>query len=362
MVRVKKRLRRLAYGAVAAWQGDDAPASFHAWGQARALEKTVAPMRPSNPRYRIVFTGLTRGGFLCQGKVSNMQFYPLLAAPLAAQGIEMHFACTEGAMKRLTDDRPSAVVHIYNEDALAKQGVTFERPYDLAPHVVELNTQATARLMSHKGRFSRFLEERGILTPARIETPRAGERVFSNAIVGSKEGAHLVGADSDPMPFDPERHNTAFIDTRFTYRGEDYYTSIRMMSVGGTMLHAGCRASRVTKGNPSVTASDTPVDPDFINALQEAIVVPHTAALRDLAFRITDGLDLGVFAHDVLVCRETGQLYVTESGFKMDDHSFRKHLIGIKDQIPSLRLIFDDAAPQNLADALMKELGLEKRG
>jgi hypothetical protein len=207
------------------------------------------------------------------------------------------------------------------------------------------NAPSSAAVIADKRATNRLLARHGIAVPAMAGAHET--RIFSNAVARSNAPTLVLEEASG----DPERYETRFVDTRVTHRGAAYYTSLRLLCVGPTILHAYVRARPVEAG-AAVHNRDTPLDPGLIECLQARCVEPRAVELTTLAGRLAEALGPGFYAHDVLVERGTGELFVCETGWKFDDFTFRDHIRPIADRVPSQRVLFDGGIPRRSAEAL----------
>jgi len=215
------------------------------------------------------------------------------------------------------------------------------------------NAAATAACIASKPCTAERLEAHGIAVPARVQRPAADGAVFSNAVTGSGLPAFVLASGD---AFDPSRHNTEFVDTRVIVDGVAYYTTPRLLCVGGTLVHAYVRARPAAEGRPSVHAADTPRDPGLIEHLQRVLVEANRARLVDLARSLGDALGPGFYAHDLLVCNRTGAILVCETGYKFNDMAYTTHLAPIAARLASHRLMFGPDFARASARAFLAEL------
>ena len=167
--------------------------------------------------------------------------------------------------------------------------------------------------------------------------PRAGVQIFSNAIRDTGAEVQLL---DDMRETDANRYNTEFIDTRVDFRGESYFTTVRLMCVGPEIVHAYVRVRPTKEGNPSVHAKDTPMHPELIEYLQERQVRQRYDELARLAECLSDTLGYGFYAHDLLIASNSSDIFVAESGFKFNDWSYTDRLDSIKEYLPSHKILF----------------------
>ena len=296
----------------------------------KAAEAIVAA-NPRPERARVVFTIFNAGMFHGPGKIQPVVFLPPFCAVLASHGVASHFVSTVEGLAVRTGPR-SVVVHIYRE-----VGCDLVTPeiIDAQKDSLIFNAPETGRVIADKMATNRLLARHGIPVPALAEGHES--RIFSNSVSDSGARIQLLRAGA---PLDPERYNTEFIDTRVRVEGKSYLTTIRLLCVDRHILHAYVRASEVSpEGRLSVHAIDTPLDPALIEHLQATLVVPRMQELADIARRLADVLGPGFYAHDLLVRRGTGEIYVCESGFKFHDWSYGNRIKPIADALPSHRIM-----------------------
>jgi hypothetical protein len=78
--------------------------------------------------------------------------------------------------------------------------------------------------------------------------------------------------------------------------------------------YVGCRPT--SEGNPSVHLSDAK-NPGAINYFNYSFSIPFQEQLQTLCSQMGSVFGLGFYIHDFLPCRQTGRLFVSESGFKL---------------------------------------------
>jgi hypothetical protein len=91
---------------------------------------------------------------------------------------------------------------------------------------------------------------------------------------------------------------------------------IRAYAVGEVRVatYVGCRPT--SEGNPSVHLSDAK-NPEAINYFNYSFSIPFQEQLQTLCCQMGSVFGLGFYIHDFLPCRQTGRLFVSESGFKL---------------------------------------------
>src|SRR5262249_22980527 len=110
----------------------------------------------------------------------------------------------------------------------------------------------------------------------------------------------------------------------------------RALAVTGTMIAAFVRLRPTGQAEASVHAGDTPTDRDLISHFHTTLVEANRSRLFHLCEQIGKALGPGFYGHDVLPCRETGKLYVSETNFKFDDEDYRDALWPMSSDLPFL--------------------------
>ena len=323
------------------------------YGDPVEAAEAIVAANPRSERARVVFTIFNAGIFQGPGKIQPIVFLPPFCAVLASHGVASHFVSTVDGLAVRTGPR-SVVVHIYRE-----VGCDLVTPEILAAQKesIVFNAPETGRIIANKLETNLLLSRHGIPVPA---LARGHERrIFSNSVNDSGARIQLLKPGAT---LDPGRYNTEFIDTRVSVGGRSYLTTIRLLCVDRHILHAYVRASEVSpEGRLSVHAIDTPLDAALIEHLQAALVVPRMQELADIARRLADVLGPGFYTHDLLVRRDTGELYVCESGFKFHDWSYGNRIKPIADALPSHRIMLTPDHAANSARlflAACRERGL----
>lgn len=293
--------------------------------------RAVVEANPDPERARVVFTAFNQGMLGGPGKMQPACFLPPFCAVLASRGIASHFVSSPQDLAVRTGPH-TVVVHIYREVGcdIAEPGIVAAQKDSIV-----FNAPLVGRMIADKKAAHRAFSEAGLPMPP---LARGDERyIFSNAVQDSGAATRLLKAGQE---LNPERYNTAFIDTRVAYEGKSYFTTVRLMCVGPHILHAYVRAGEVSaEGGPSVHAIDTPLEPDLIEFLQRTLVLPRREELKTLAARIADLLGPGFYSHDLLIERDSGAIFISESGFKFHDWSYGNRIRPIAHALPSHRAI-----------------------
>ena len=261
------------------------------------------------------------------GKVSAGLFMPPFSDELRRNGFAVEWAYTKKELRRhLLDDLQVFVIHLYGEDdeqILCDEVLLLE---EMATEV--FNSAKVGPLLADKLATHNAFHDAGALVP-----PLSSDHGF----VRARQGSGLA-AQVEDLPSYVEQENDGFIrnqfiDTRVRFKDEAYFTTVRLICVDDTVLHAYPRARNVDEGNTSVHAKDTPVNAELIEFLHGELVVPFEKDFKDIARNLHCVLGHGFFVHDLLI--EDGSVFVCESGFKFDDRAYWEHIEKIAKKIPS---------------------------
>jgi hypothetical protein len=313
------------------------------WWRLRSVPLRARRGTPS-ARGRVVVVTAARSRFR-NGKVVPASFFPPFARTLAHLGMQTVFKRGLHDLPALVDDR-TCIICAANEER--PEVTALERLESFGAPV--FNAPSRARTIADKRTTNALLASRGITVPDTATAP--GTRIFSNALDRSNAGVFVADGPSH----DPSRHETRFVDTTVTVGKTRYYTSLRLLCVGPTIVHAWVRA-RPVGASPAVHSRDTPLDPGLLEELQARCIVAHYPRLTALASRLAMVLGPGFYAHDVLLERGSHELLVCETGWKFDDYTFRHHIAPIAQRLPSQRIFFDGGIPRRSARALYELVG-----
>ena len=307
--------------------------------------------RLKDPSGAIFITGFGVGGFYGVGKVDSEYFFPPFCKELESAGLKVSFF-SKPDLYNNSPIKPASIIHIYGEDheieEIGKLGLLEEG----GPLI--FNSLNTGLICADKGETNRILSENGILTPS---MNLSGEVIFSNSSAfGSSRPVEL---HNDAGQVDPSHYNTDFIDTAVTFNNQDYYTSIRILCVGPYIVHGWVRARNAEEGDPCVRSVGTPKDAGLLEYLQKIQVTDRIIELEDIAEKIYQCLGAGFYVHDLLVEKDSGKIYVCETGFKFNDSTYPDPLEDIKDQMPSHDILFSDELPKKAARAFLKTCARE---
>jgi hypothetical protein len=275
-----------------------------------------------------------------QGKMRPGIFIPIFENTLKRRGIAFeYFSAPLSFIKSADIPSGSTVIPVYNEErhceqASSRKTIAYVAAIEIAtrlrsPTSTIANRLRVARIVGDKLRTNNFLNRRGIRMP---KVAGASEEVptFSNVRTGTNQDVDVIRANS---ALNRKRYNTEFIVTRVSFQGRDYYTVVRAMCVGHRIIAMIPRARDISEGSPSVHGGDTPPNPDLLNYLRSVLIDARRSQFDDIAADIDRALGFGFFAHDFLVDRRHGAVFLCETGFKFHNEVTRLRLEPIKEKL-----------------------------
>lgn len=266
------------------------------------------------------------------GKVSPGHFFPIFSSVCESFGANISSTSAK-ALREAGGTTADVAILIYNElDMNTKRRVAqlraTEAVLDQSGCLVANSTQ-TGAVIGHKLKTSRLLSKHGIPTPP-VATGTATSATFSNALFGSGADVAVLAPGEST---DVTRFNTAFIDTTHSFAGQKFYVSLRIMSFNQQCVCVYPRLRLTSEGNPSVHARDTPIDAHLLNTVYCSLIMPRLPEFYSVAAKIGAALGPGFYAADILPEASTGDLYVCEVGFKLNEASLRKRLASILGEV-----------------------------
>ena len=297
----------------------------------RSIQEALQAILAANPaaeRARVVFTAFNGNNLDGPGKMQALAFLPVFCNALATHGIASHFVTTPHALRAAAGPR-TIVVHIYREVGSDLPAAEIEAAQQ---GCLVFNTPHIGSLIADKLATSRLLTQNDL--PAVKLATGDEPYIFSNAIDASGAQTWLVKGGT---ALESGRYNTEFIDTRTRFQGTSYFTTVRLLCIGSHIVHGFVRAGEVKQGRPSIHAADTPLDPALIEHLQTTLVDENSEALAALAQGLGDLLGPGFYAHDLLVERGSGDIFICETGFKFHDWHYGNRIRPIIHALPSHR-------------------------
>lgn len=276
-----------------------------------------------DPSYICIFYSLRPFDFSGPGKVSVEWFFPSFCAELADRNVQCVFAFGERNLLRKISQYEGyrlVIVCIYSEE-YADNGIGSNLPRlpEFQAPILVFNDFAMGEIIGSKSRTRNLLLSKAI--PIVPLYPNDQGMLFSLPDTGSSEVAVIVKNEQAA----PNRFNSKFVDTRFCFKGISYYTTVRLLTVCGNILHAYVRC-RPADENPSVHAKDTPRDRELIECLQDGLIAKHFSVLESIAEDLGCCLGPGFYAHDLLFDVELKQFFVCETGYKFNDYAYTHHL------------------------------------
>ena len=271
----------------------------------------------------IILVGTKKDGFI-PGKLTAEVFIPIFRGTCAQHSFQvMAFPDPREFLSKKDLPQSPIVILVYSEVRLLRSGLdpTFckvlERVEELGALVVHPPDVGFA--IADKLATRDLILPTGVRMPELISAEQISSLpVFSNERVGSSGAVYLQNSGK----LDPSRYNTRYIDAVYEHAGSTYHVCLRAMAVGPICVAIYLRARAVCEKNPSVHSKDTPVDPDLLNHLYCEIVLPRQSEIHAICERIGSRLGPGFYSHDIVPERATGLLYVCETGFKFDDHTW----------------------------------------
>lgn len=306
---------------------------------------------PADRPRQIVFTGFARFGFGAKGKVYSKDYFPAFSRRMAEQGVDCHFVWDEDGLDRhTTGTKPTSIVHMMNEEKLWPYNPRIRAAEARADFV--FCSKRAANLLKEKPVTNRFLTPRGVPMPRMLGPTETGVRTFSNSAEGS--GKRIIVTDT-PETLDPNRYNTAFIDTRVPFEGRSYYTMFRIQAITRKVLHAYVRARDTSEKAASVHSKDTPANAGLIEMLYDLQIRPRLDEIATFTDRIGRLLGPGSYACDMVVCSTTGQMFMVEAGFKFNDSPYAAYLESVADQTPCNAIFYGGEYAVRAADLFLEE-------
>ncbi len=319
------------------------------WINLQRSQLAEVPPPAGRPRH-LIFTAFTRFGFGGKGKVYIPEYFPGFTKRLAEAGVDCSFVWDEDTLEAALDDRDTAILHIFNE----------EKPWPYNSRILAAEANAgtvfcsyrAGQIVSAKPRANQYLTVRGISMPPMVSGASASGAVFSNTAIGSGRRTSVV---ENAGALDSERYNARYIDTRLEFEGTTYHTMFRIQAVGRQVQHAYPRARDVKERSASVHSKDTPANGPLIEHLFATLIEPRRDLIRDHTHSMGEILGPGFYAHDMVVCNSSGQLYMVESGFKFNDTPYANYLIADADRMPSNRIFYTGEYSVRAAELFLTE-------
>ncbi|WP_170362360.1 hypothetical protein [Ruegeria arenilitoris] len=215
-----------------------------------------------------------------------------------------------------------------------------------------LHSVEHGRVIGHKVRQNKVLTAAGVPMPRLIEAGDSFGTVFSNEVSNAHVPVQLV---SDERELDSTRYNTDYINCKYEYKGKPWHVSIRAMAVGEQVLFSWIRAGK----GLNVRTRGTPVDAEMLTHLHDLLIKPNIDQIRDIAKSVKNAVGVGLYAHDILPCAETGKFFLCETNFKFYEGMYRFHMQSIAKELPTPAYFNGRTAGRRIARALVHELDLQ---
>jgi len=298
------------------------------------LERWVKMPQPINAKAHIVLTVLTKAGPWANGKVSMHQHLLPFCETLRGRNFATSFVSSERELSRmLRTRRPTILIHLYGEDN--ENIVSFELLELERMALATFNCAAIGPILADKLASHKTFEAAGVPVPALSD---AGGFVRHRLGTGLQTVQEGYGDDMKPVS---DLHiRTQFVDTRIKFNNDEYFVSIRLLCIDNVILHALPRARNARDGDANVHARDTPINSALIEFIHDKLVEPHMEDFSSIADKLFKALGHGFYAHDLLIEKSSGAIFVCESGFKFDSPSYSNRFAAIASEIPSQAIMF----------------------
>lgn len=307
---------------------------FNLDNEARLLERMVQSVQPLNARIGVCFYAPPPGKFRGGGKVSADEFLPVFCRFLREQGVRTYFASSNRLLAdAVRQPERTVVVCIYREVGYVPKGESLMSILENADLV--FNHPKSGLIIANKPLANAALSAAGCSVPLSAEALDHGSTIFSNEISASGAATQTI-QKSDSL--DETRHNTQYIDTRQTFEGQEYHTTMRLMCINDKITHLIMRARNVTEGDASVHAKDTPKNAELINFLWRKALEDAGDQFQKIANTVYSTFGPGFYSHDTLLDKETHQVYICETGYKFDDNAYQRRVNEIAFRISGLKL------------------------
>lgn len=276
----------------------------------------------TKPFGQVFVVATTQQGLAGNGVVRPQHFFPHFSAELLRLGHSLETVTGLRDLRQRMPDRPAAFILIRNSVNASEQ--TLAEADDMEALIRErspasmLWNSSRSRVLRDKQQANAILSAHGVTMPP-LAAGAPTERVFSNERSGSKAEVMVYGP-GETLP--PERYNTRYINTVQAFGGRQYHVALRAMSVGGCCMSLLIRARDAGKGSPSVHNANTPRDAALLNHLYYKLALPNLGAIARECRLLDEAVGPGFFSLDLLPCADTGTVYVSEAGGKLQDSSY----------------------------------------
>lgn len=300
--------------------------------KSKVVQSLVKEPQPTNSVGTVIFAEFSNTHFAAGGKVTAPSYLPVFSDLLRQHGLKTVITTSARDLSAaIVDTDYTVVVLIYGEDQFIPDYLGLKDC--LARADLVFNHTDTGKIICNKKATHLFLSNKDVPMPAAQFEGIATKQVFSNHNTSTGADVSVLAAQS---LLNSERYNTEFIDTKVKIGSEHYYTTIRLMCVGGTVTHCYVRARIAQDGNPSVHAKNTPIDAKLLNVLYAELIEPRKQKLSELAVKVSQALGLGFYSHDILIDTKTQKIYLAEVGFKFNDPSFLMRMSPVLAGVPTM--------------------------
>lgn len=334
--------------------GSRAPSRVH--NDAKYLN-SFSTVLPGEYREQVVIVGSEAGGFKGPGKVSALAWFQKFQYWLHLRGVGVLYVPTpEALLAALSSQKASRIVCAFVYDEAASHANTNQfnlmADFEAREDILFFNGSRTGSLIADKEKTLQALATAHIAAPLRAGAG-ASPPFFCAPKTGSRGTRGTVVASASEVP--PHCLATEFIDTRQSFEGEEYHTSVRLLAVGSTLVDAWVRAAPAKYGQVTAQSSDTPLNPELIGYLHNKLVVEKMDQLTGLTAKLGQALGLGFYTHDLLYSVTKQCFLVGDTGFRFDDPGYRARLLPISTSLPFLEQHFSQRQIDLSAEAFLLE-------
>ncbi len=298
-------------------------------GRSVLLDSWSNTAQPKGAWAQCLISGLHETGTGNTGKVAKYLFFSVFCDALRRAGIRTHFCHSHLEVElRLRRRVPTVLINLFGEDDCQIASPRMQAIEDRCALV--FNRAASGIVLADKVLSEECLMANGVRMPGAAS---GKEEVFVRKRTGSCMPTRVIhGTDAQ---IDEDEVGRAYIDTRVDYGGRSFFTALRAMCVSESVVAVSVRARPVEDEDPTVKIKATPLDPALIEHLNATLVDAKRDQIADHALRAFEALGHGFYAHDLMVQRGTGRVFMCESGFKFTEHTCESYFAPIKDSIPS---------------------------
>lgn len=187
-------------------------------------------------------------------------------------------------------------------------------------NVVIFHRAEVGEIIGNKIKTNILLSENGIKCPKIIKDKSYQGKIFVNKISDSSSKSKIL---KNASKISENFYNTEFIDTIFEYKNEKYYSAPRIMCVGKKIIEIQIRLKNINQRNPSVHALKATIDADLLNAYYENVILPNIVFIEKICENLKSVLGFGFYNHDFLISTKTKEIYVSETGYKFDNDTWK---------------------------------------